>query len=295
MRQQLYLDSRFGQPNGSMTLFWLEDPIVLPSSKYAFTLSVPSAAMALTHYVITEANRKLDLIYSNVTEPTQMIEFPIGNHSIDELVDVLNIHLLHGFKAAYSENTNTLNFTTPNINDSISIGPLTTSTELIGVRVGDTSVLGSYTAPDGVNLAGTTCFYIRSNLRTKHRDPRTLGFSSIIANIPITKPHNGLERFSHSGFSFGLRERSIHYIIIEVLDDALQPVTFHGGGWQVTLEFAVEEAESYSGPVDYRALMAAQNGTLLGGENIAAGERANKTRGEPQRTAGPIREPSNPP
>ena len=98
MRQQLYLDSRFGQPNGSMTLFWLEDPIVLPSSKYAFTLSVPSAAMALTHYVITEANRKLDLIYSNVTEPTQSIEFPIGNHSVDELVDVLNIHLLHGLR-----------------------------------------------------------------------------------------------------------------------------------------------------------------------------------------------------
>ncbi len=42
-----------------------------------------------------------------------------------------------------------------------------------------------------------------------------------------------------------------------MLYDALQPVAFHGGGWQVTLEFAVEEAESYTGPVDYRALMAA--------------------------------------
>ena len=158
MRQQLYLDSRFGQSNGSITLFWIEDPIVLPSLKYAFTLSVPSAAVALTHYVITEANRKLDLIYSNDNEPAQLIDFPIENHSIDELVDVLNIHLLHRFKAAYSENTNTLNFTTPNINDSISIGPLTTSTELIGVRIGYPSVLGSYTAPDGANLAGTTCF-----------------------------------------------------------------------------------------------------------------------------------------
>ena len=70
MRQQLYLDSRFGRSNGSVTHFWLEDPIVLPSSKYAFTLSVPSAAVALTHYVIIEVNRKLDLIYSNDTEPT---------------------------------------------------------------------------------------------------------------------------------------------------------------------------------------------------------------------------------
>ena len=161
-----------------------------------------------------------------------------------------------------------MNFTTPNISDSILIGLFTTCAELIGVHIGDTSVLGSYTAPDSVNLAGTTCFYIRSNLRTRNIDPRTLGFSSIIANIPITKPHNGLERFAQSGFSFGLRERSIYYIVIEVLDDDLQPVTFHGGGWQVTLEFAVEEAESYTGRVDYRSLMATQNESFFGREKL---------------------------
>ena len=58
-------------------------------------------------------------------------------------------------------------------------------------------------------------------------------------------------------------------------------MTFHGGGWQVTLEFAVEEAKSYAGPVDYRALMAAQNGSFFGGEHIATGQHADATRGEP--------------
>ncbi len=230
-----------------------------------------------------------------LTEPTQVIDLPIGNHSIDELVDVLNRRLLHGFKAAYYDNTNTLHFSTENIDDSISIGPLTTCTELIGVRIGDTSVVGgSYYAPSGVNLAGTTCFYIRSNLRTTNRDPRTLGFSSILANIPITKPHNGLERFSQPGFSFGLRDLSIHYIAIELLNDALQPVTLHGGGWQVTLEFSIEEAESYSGPVDYRALMAAQNESLIGGANIAADKWADAADGRPQRAVGADREPNKP-
>ncbi len=89
--------------------------------------------------------------------------------------------------------------------------------------------MGSYNSPGGVNLAGTTSFYLRSNLRTRNRDPRTMGYSAIITNVPITKPHNGLERFSQSGFMFDLRERSIHYIVIEILDDALEPVTFHGG------------------------------------------------------------------
>ncbi len=50
MRQQVYLDNRFGQVmNGSGTLFWLQDPIVLPSPRYAFNLSVPFVAMPLTH------------------------------------------------------------------------------------------------------------------------------------------------------------------------------------------------------------------------------------------------------
>ena len=82
MRQQLYLDSRFAQSLGTGTLFWLQDPIVLPSSRYAFTLSVPFVAMPLTHYVITQANRTLDISYTN---SNSIIELPLGNHSIDEL------------------------------------------------------------------------------------------------------------------------------------------------------------------------------------------------------------------
>ena len=116
-------------------------------------------------------------------------------------MDVLNRRLLFGFKVAYSENTNTLHFTSQNLGEAMSIGPLTTCGSLLGVRPEDVSVLGSYTVPNGVNLAGTTSFYLRSSLRTKNRDPRTLGYSSIITNVPITKPHNGLERFTQSSLS----------------------------------------------------------------------------------------------
>jgi len=96
-------------------LFWLEDPIVLPHMKYAFTLSVPSAAVTLTRNLITVANRKLDLVHSNVNGPTKVIGFLFGNYNIDELVDVLNRRLLHSFKAAFSENIKNLHFTTPNL------------------------------------------------------------------------------------------------------------------------------------------------------------------------------------
>jgi hypothetical protein len=145
-------------------------------------------------------------------------------------VDVLNRRLLFGFKAVYSENTKTVHFTLQSIVAELWIGPDTTCCELIGARAGDTIVIGSYIAPGGVNLAGTTSFYLRPNLRTKNRDPRTFGYASIIGNVPITKPHNGLERLTQTGFTFGMNDRSIHCIIIEIHDDALEPVTFHGGG-----------------------------------------------------------------
>ena len=176
-----------------------------------------------------------------------------------------------------------MHFTSQNIGAALSIGPLTTCGGLFEVRPGDTIVLGSYTALGGVNLAGTASFYFRSNMRARNRDPRTIGYSSIIANVPITKPHNGVERFTQSGFAFGLNDQSIHYIIIEILDDALEPVTFHNGEWQVTLEFGVEEALTYAGPTDYRAFMA--NRSLLGSANIAAGQRAGAASGGPQRAA----------
>ncbi len=95
--------------SGARTLFRLQDPIVLPSPKYAFTMSVSFVAMPLTHYFFTEANRTLDISYIHVAPPKHsIIEVPLGNHIIDELVNVLNRHLFYEFTADYSENTNNL-------------------------------------------------------------------------------------------------------------------------------------------------------------------------------------------
>jgi len=284
MRQQLYLNSRFGwnlgaatgPGGGAETLFWMQDPIVLTSPRHAFTLSVPFVAVPLAHYFVSAANQTSEIVYPAQPEPS-IIKFSLGNHSIDELVDLLNRRLFFGFKAVYSENTNTLRFTSQSLGAELSIEPATTCGSLIGLHAEDTTVLGSYTAPDGVNLTGTTCFYLRFNLQTRNRDPSILGYSSIIANVPITKPHNGLELLTQSGFTFDLNDRSIHYIIIEILDDAQEPVNFCGGEWHVTLEFGVEEVLAYAGPTDYWVLMA--NGSLLGNANIATHQRSDAASG----------------
>ena len=282
----MYLDSRFGMVmNGGAHLFWLQDQLIIPSTLYEFNVSVPFVAVPLTYYNVELGNRLLHVVYDGGAEAR--IELPIGNHSIDELIDVINRRLINGFKASYSEQTNTVTISTQAIGNDFEIGSDTTCGELIGVRVADRSVLGTYKAHNGVNLSGTNSLYIRSNLRTRNRDPRSLGYSNIICNVPITKAHNGLERFSQTGYSFAIRDRTITYIILEILDDQLKPVIFHGGNWQVTLEFSVASAESYNAPIDYRALMA--NGSLDGATDPPADQRQNPAGGGPERAPRPDR------
>jgi hypothetical protein len=66
-----------------------------------------------------------------------------------------------------------------------------------------------YRALDGVNLAGTSSFYIKSNMRTLNRNPVSLGYSNNIAEIPITRSYNGVEKYQQPDFSFAIRDRSV--------------------------------------------------------------------------------------
>jgi len=92
----------------------------------------------------------------------------------------------------YSENTNKVAIKHPGTNFSVDIGM--TCSGLLGVRVGDVSADGVYRAPDGVNTEGTSSFYIKSNMRTLKRDPSSLGYSTIIAKISITRNYHGVEK-----------------------------------------------------------------------------------------------------
>ena len=255
MRQQLYLESRFGYPlNDGSVLFWLQDQLVIPNPReYEFSLSVPDSSFPLTHYVINESNNTLEI-------GDTVINLPTGNYNIDDLVVYMSARFPAGMVCTYSENTNKITIERPGTNFSVGIG--TTCSDLLGVRVGDVSANGVYQAPDGVNLAGTSSFYIKSNMRTLNRDPVSLGYSNIIAKIPITRSYNGVEKYQQPGFFFAIRDRSVSYIIISVLDDDMRPVTFNGGSWSLTMEFAVVRADPYSQPADYRTLTSNNGGQV---------------------------------
>ena len=111
----------------------------------------------------------------------------------------------------YSENTNKITIDHPGTNFSVGMG--TTCSELLGARIVDVSADGVYRAPDGVNLAKTSSFYIKSNMRTLNRDPVGLGYSNIIAK---NTDHPELQRSGKIPTTWFLLclpgpERELHY------------------------------------------------------------------------------------
>ena len=181
----------------------------------------------------------------------------------------MNDRLPHGFLVSYNETTNKLKLSTtrPNTNLEIGVGP--TCGKLLGIVIDEPSENGIYEVPNGINLAGTSHFYIRSNLRTQN--PVRLGFSCLMTKIPITRSFNGVENYSQSGFSFVNQDRSIDYIVISVLDKDLIPVKFHAGHWSITIEFSVLRVQPFLQPEDYRSLIS--YGSIGGTKNVTDGKQ----------------------
>ena len=272
MRQQLYLEQKHGTPqdNGG-SLFWLQDPVVCPSREWQLTCTVVHVAIPLTHWVITEENWLLHLVHPRVDAATgailsedDHIQLPTGNYSIDALVLFINTYLEgHGVSVAYSENTNLLELRSEDT--EFMVGEDTSCGKLLGLTPWQMSYGYRMTGATGVDLSGTSCFYVCSSLRTRNRDPVNLGYSRILAKVPVTKAHNGLERYEAPLTTFGIWDRHISHLAIDVLDEDMRPVTFHGGDWSITLEFDVGPTPDYGVPKDYRENLSVLTEALSGG------------------------------
>lgn len=285
--QNVYLESRYSFPlAGGTHLFYLPDSITVPNPRrYELQVSLPEASFSLTNYAVRDGNNSLAVSYGNGDEQT--IRLPVGNPSIDDVTELLDEELLHGWTAKYSLARNTLSFrnedgSAPALSvdaEGTTCGPLLGLTPTI-YRTGPPQALEGL---GGVDLAGTSHFYIASNLRTNNRDPLTLQASNILAKVPITRAPNGIEKYRPPDADvFRLADRAVHYITVAVLDDQLRPVDFNGGGWSVTMSFQVVEQRSVEPPVDYRTLI---HGPLGGAEDAPPDQRQDEHTGGPERAA----------
>ena len=152
----------------------------------------------LAYYVINEDNFLLEL-------GDTLINLPAGNFNIDELVVCMNNRFPPGMVCVFSENTIKIIIEHPG--HSLIVGIGTTCSKLMGVRVGDVIADGMYRAFNGVNLAGTSSFYIKSNLRTQNRDSVSLGYNKIIVKISITRSCNGVKKYQQPGFFVALNPK----------------------------------------------------------------------------------------
>ncbi len=276
MRQEVYLLQKHGiaLPDGS-SLFWLADAIMVPEQSYTITCSVRNATFPVTHYVITEFNNTLHLVYDGVTNRT--LRLPVGNRSVDALVEFLNGQLEFGFVVEYVEATNNLVFVSTT--SELAIGPQTTCQTLLGLKPGMSTSDGVLFS-GGVDLRGTSSYYIDSNLRTRNRNPVDRGFGTLLATVPITRAQNGIEIFQ-GDMSFPVADRIVNYIVIRILDDDMRIVKFNGGFWSLTLEMDIVETRVFKVPRNFRDMLA--NGQIGPREDAPAGQRPDEGQRRPQR------------
>jgi hypothetical protein len=240
---ELYLDSRLGINIGGQAsgrYFLLHEPIVAPPGGQ-ISVQLVSATVPLTHWALHDGNNDLHLVYANSTE--QSISLLQGNRSIDLIILKLNESLMHGWVAAYDETTNLVTFTGGTV--GFEIGPNTTCQTPLGVEIGDVSGLDisgpspvvSLTGWNGVDISGTQCFFVNSNLAVQNSSLLLSNSAGVLGRIPITRAPNDIERWvNSSGFVSATSSSYISFLYIELLDDLCQnAIEFHGGHWSITL------------------------------------------------------------
>ena len=239
-----FADTRFGE---NACVFYLADPIILPSDKYEFLVSVPAASLPLSHWVVGPENSTLDL---SVDGEPLLVHLPEGNRSVDQIIAVLNEELGNRYEARYEDATNRLILETERSNPSVTVGPATTCTKLLGLVPGQSGA-GSLVGELGVNLSGTNSIFVRSNLATRNRDPVSRAVSNILAKVPVTRNFNEIEFYS-SRQQFTVSDRSLSLIVIYLTGDSQEQLDFHGSEYSLTLEFSIRKKEAFEHSLDYR-------------------------------------------
>eukprot|EP00873_Tetraselmis_striata_P024765 jgi/Tetstr1/445029/TSEL_032837.t1 len=227
MLQQLFIDNQFSDivlGDGSH-VFWLGGAIDVPG-RHSLQVKVLNAWIPHTFYSVFSANDTLVVRYSPAgTGGT--IRIPHGNRSIDEILDIINPQLDHGYESSYDVATNRINLSSPNA-AALTIEAGTTCTELLGLSIGDQSVAGVLAARRGVDLTRTSSIFIRSNLHTDNRDPVTRRTSDILAIIPLTSQFNELEHFSVQAW-VDCKNKQLSYVVdnsaIQLQIDTLMTAT----------------------------------------------------------------------
>lgn len=205
-----------------------------------------------TFYTIREGiNDSITLGFTTSTFPTgeyRTSTIPAGNYDIDELLPVLNAltcFIDANIVLTFSELTNKLTLTRTGTFTTFSFADTTNcGTELgiprnimINPAVSQPTTLTSpYILDNTINLAGTSCIYIRiNNLGIKNLNSRGDSDGTICKVQADVLPDEYIYYRPAEYFYFKTNKDQIREIDVEILDDQYRPINLEGGIFSLTL------------------------------------------------------------
>ena len=207
------------------------------SDGFVFLISLCDAIIPVSWYTISSFNNNNSLVYSiNSINTTYVI--PDGNYTVLDLYNLFVANL--PFTISYDSISNKFTF----VHSTYNFILLSTSTcfELIGLSDGVNHNSSSFILvfDNQVDLCGTRCLYICTNLQTLNLDSRIGTLSSnILAKIPVNVDNNNLiTHYNYNGFRSLLSNRLINNIQIRIEDDRGRLVNIKNH-YSLSIEFHV--------------------------------------------------------
>ena len=230
--RQIYLNSKDAEKiNPEFTsdcFFFFKEIIAPPTPNIEMLLSVVSASIPMSFYVVNSTNNKL--VYN--TNQTHII--PSGNYNATELKNELETISIFS-SVTYCSKFNKLTFTGVS---SFTIEETSSCLKLLGLTKKQQTSSGNTLVGDSVvNLAGISGLYLHTNLLNNNLDSRTGMFSNIIARIPVDTAPNGILQYaSQNEFKTVINDTVIDVLRIQIEDDEQNLVQLNEQEWAITLQ-----------------------------------------------------------
>lgn len=199
-------------------------------------ISLQSAQIPISYYTINEYNDTLS--YSLDTTVIKTAKFERGNYNATSFITefknqipLINISL------------NKINgkFTFTSTKQIIFYKDGSTCYKLLGLNLNSNYTSFNLTAPYPCQFQGITRIKVVSdNLSTYSMDSTTGSYSNVLATIPVNSGAYGILLYENiSGFKPILREKTINYFDLGLLDDNDNFIDFNNISWHITLQIDI--------------------------------------------------------
>jgi len=244
---KVYLDTKDAEKhNGNMNsnvTFFLKNAITINNTIEALSMSVDTAEIPVSWYLINETNNTL--VFS-VGNNNYSVQIPPSNYNLKTLTSVLNYLMetvdvsndLYNLKFTFESQYQFEILNTSTCLDILGFFKETTKTGVL-----QSNNLYKLTSDTPANLSGTKNLFFYSDLSIPVLT--SSGYSSILLKAPISCSFGEIYFYENiQSLVYPLNTNVITQIHIKVKDDWGNYINFQGFNFSLTLTFYVNESDS---------------------------------------------------